>query len=172
MLFYTMQGHRFKQVMCLSIAAAKGGVYVSYDELQKDVRELWYAWNTTVTKHGGKPIMWDECLKAMRAYHNPKYREMGSAWIAEQQGIDWEKKTTRNGRTQEEHLEEARAWRDFKMARRGKDWREGNGRPVGSGTKQQQVEAYYAANPDAPVRAAAEALGMSKTTVQKWKPRV
>lgn len=168
--FYTMQGHRFKQVMCLSVAAAKGGAYVSYDELQKDVRELWYAWNTTVTKHGGQPIMWDECLKAMRAYNNPKYREMGSAWIAEQQGVEWEKKTRRNGRTQEVHLKRARRWKAG-MIEDDEPFKNPEGRPQGSGTKQRLVENYYEQHPSATVREAAVALGCSKTTVQKWRPR-
>ena len=41
----------------------------------------------------------------------------------------------RNYQKQADHLEEARAIRDIRMKRQDRDWREGNGRPKGSGEK-------------------------------------
>ena len=74
----------------------------------------------------------------------------------------------RNGQKQSEHLEEARAIRDIRMRRQGRDWRDGNGRPVGSGTAQQKVAAYRAEHPEASVTEVARALGISRTTAYKW----
>lgn len=74
----------------------------------------------------------------------------------------------RNGQKQAHHLEEARAIRDIRMKRQGRDWREGNGRPKGSSTAQQKVAAYRAEHPEDSVTAVAKALGISRTTVYKW----
>lgn len=46
----------------------------------------------------------------------------------------------RNYQKQADHLEEARAIRDIRMKRQDRDWREGNGRPKGSGEKSKIVE--------------------------------
>lgn len=75
----------------------------------------------------------------------------------------------RNGRKQRVHLRMARSNRDILCEERGKaDWREGAGRPKGSGTAQQKVAAYRAEHPEATVTEVAKALGISRTTVYKW----
>ena len=51
----------------------------------------------------------------------------------------------------------------------GTNWREGNGRPEGSGTKKQAVEEYITGHPEATVSEVAKALGISRTTVYKYK---
>ena len=45
------------------------------------------------------------------------------------------------------------------------------GRPKDSGTKQAMVESFFSDNPTASVRNAAKCLGISPSTVQKWKPQ-
>lgn len=45
------------------------------------------------------------------------------------------------------------------------------GRPSGSGTREQDVKGYFEEHPNATVREAASELGLSKTTVQKWRPK-
>lgn len=75
----------------------------------------------------------------------------------------------RNGRKQKVHLRIARANRDILCEERGKtDWREGAGRPKGSGTAAQSVAAYRAEHPEASVTEVARALKISRTTVYKW----
>ena len=49
-----------------------------------------------------------------------------------------------------------------------KDWRQGNGRPKGSGTAAQKVAAYRAEHPGSTVTEVARALNLSRTTVYKW----
>lgn len=71
----------------------------------------------------------------------------------------------RNGQTQKDHLEEARAIRDIRMKRQGRRWTDGNGRP----SKEKEVHDYIVAHPDAKVSEVARALGISRTTVYKFK---
>ena len=54
----------------------------------------------------------------------------------------------RNYQKQADHLEEARAIRDIRMKRQDRDWREGNGRPKGSGEKSKIVEEWQRQHPD------------------------
>ena len=75
----------------------------------------------------------------------------------------------RNYLTQREHLEIARGIRDIRMKQKGKsDWREGNGRPKGSGTKEEQVKAWRLANPNGKKIECERELGLSRHTVLKW----
>lgn len=75
----------------------------------------------------------------------------------------------RNGRKRKLHLRLARASRDIICEEKGKkDWREGAGRPKGSGTAEKKVAAYRAEHPDSSVTEVARALGISRTTVYKW----
>ena len=45
------------------------------------------------------------------------------------------------------------------------------GRPKNSGSKRELVEKYFRKNPSSSIRAAAKELKISRTTVQKWKPK-
>lgn len=74
----------------------------------------------------------------------------------------------RNGQKQNDHLEEARAIRDIRMKRQGRDWRNKDGRPKGSGTAEQKVAAYRSEHPEASVSEVARALQLSRPTVYKW----
>lgn len=75
----------------------------------------------------------------------------------------------RNYLTQREHLEIARGIRDIRMKQKGKsDWREGNGRPKGSGTKEEQVKVWRLANPNGKKIECERELGLSRHTVLKW----
>ena len=70
----------------------------------------------------------------------------------------------RNGQSQADHLEEARAIRDIRMKRQGREWRYKGGAP----TKEQLVKKYAAAHPEASVSEVARETGVSRTTVYKW----
>lgn len=70
----------------------------------------------------------------------------------------------RNGQSQADHLEEARAIRDIRMKRQGKDWRYKGGAP----TKEILVNEYVRSHPEATVTEIARAIGVSRPTVYKW----
>ena len=53
------------------------------------------------------------------------------------------------------------------------EWRNKDGRPRGSGTKERMVKEYKAANPKANITEVARALGISRPTVYKyWESEV
>lgn len=74
----------------------------------------------------------------------------------------------RNYQKQADHLEEARAIRDIRMKRQDRDWREGNGRPKGSGEKSKIVEEWQRQHPDGKKADCIRETGLSKPTVYKW----
>lgn len=72
----------------------------------------------------------------------------------------------RNGRPQKVHMGLISAMRDF-LHPNG-SWREGNGRPKNSGTKQQQVQAWRKAHPDGKKADCERETGLSRHTILKW----
>lgn len=74
----------------------------------------------------------------------------------------------RNYQKQADHLEEARAIRDIRMKRQDRDWREGNGRPKGSGEKSKIVEEWKQQHPDGKKIDCERETGLSRHTVLKW----
>ena len=111
-----------------------------------------------------------DVLCALKTYHyqdESAYRRRRE-FVANSTGISL-KENKRNGRNQKIHLRMARSNRDILCEERGKtDWREGAGRPVGSGTAKEKVTAYRADHPEANVTEVARALQISRTTVYKW----
>ena len=106
-----------------------------------------------------------DVLCAMRTYHQADegaYRRKIDV-ISAKTGIPLVP-NRRNGRRQDEHLEEARAIRDIRMRRQGRDWRDGNGRPDVS----KIVEEWRENNPDGTKAACIRETGLSKPTVYKW----
>ena len=88
-----------------------------------------------------------------------------------------------NHRTKWEHLQ-AQTWEiDGEQidnpckANREKAWEKAReegritGRPKGSGTKQDIVADYFRKYPDATITQAHEDTKLSRTTIQKWKPK-
>ena len=76
-------------------------------------------------------------------------------------------KNKRNGRKQPEHLKLARFVRDEINGKKD-TWRDGNGRPKGSGTKQQIVHEWRTAHPGGRKADCVRDTGLSKPTVYKW----
>lgn len=70
----------------------------------------------------------------------------------------------RNGQKQTDHLEEARAIRDIRMKRQGKNWRDGNGRP----NKADIVYRWRKNNPTGQKADCIRGTGLDKKTVYKW----
>ena len=111
-----------------------------------------------------------DVLCALKTYHyqdESAYRRRRE-FVANSTGIPL-KENKRNGRSRKIHLRMARSNRDILCEERGKtDWREGAGRPAGSGTAKEKVAAYRADHPEANVTDVARALQISRTTVYKW----
>lgn len=114
-----------------------------------------------------------DVLCALKTYHQAKEQAFRRKieYISKKTGIELEP-NKRNGQKQKYHLEEARAIRDIRMRRKGRDWREGNGRPIGSknkvNKKAQLVAEWRAAHPDGRKIDCERELGISRPTVLKW----
>ena len=104
----------------------------------------------------------DDIKSALEAY-DKEYYNFTIADIEKVTDIRIER-NKRNYQKQIYHLEEARAIRDIRMRRQGKDWREGNGRP----TKEQEVIDYIRANPDSRKCDVIRGTGFDKKTVYKY----
>jgi hypothetical protein len=76
------------------------------------------------------------------------------------------RKNKRNGRKQKLHLERARAVQAIDYP--NGEWREGNGRPKGSGTAQEKVQQYRQEHPKASKSQCKADTGLSYPTIRKW----
>ena len=154
-------GHRYFFLMCLAIYAAKCDV--PKKKLKSDME---YAYEILQTVEHTNPMKPEDIESALEAY-SKEYYNFTISDIEKLTEIRIER-NKRNGQKQADHLEEARAIRDIRMRRQGRDWRDGNGRPKGSGTAAEKVAAYRAEHPEASVTEVARALNISRTTVYKW----
>ena len=62
----------------------------------------------------------------------------------------------------------ARAIQEINDKVNGTNWREGNGRPKGSGTKKNIISAWRETHPDGTKAECIRDTGISKPTVYKW----
>lgn len=155
-------GHRYFYMMCLAIYAVKCDVPKA--KLEQDIRT---AFEELRGVQHENPLTEEDVKSAMEAYD----REFYNFTIADIEKLTDVRidRNKRNGRNRKTHLRLARASRDILCEERGKaDWREGAGRPVGSGTADQKVAEYRAHHPEATVTEVARALGISRTTAYKW----
>lgn len=158
-------GHRYFCVMALAIFAVKCGI-TDREEVRADAMTLLPLFNrinpdAPFTERDVDSAL--ECLD-LRYIRFPRKDLERITAIAMPPN-------KRNGRKQEAHLRLARFARDLNYENEG-DWRKGAGRPKDSPNrehpKRDAVLAYKAAHPDASQREVAAALGISKTTVNKW----
>lgn len=156
-------GHRFFGCMTLAIYAVKCGI--SEEELREDAYSLLEGYDEMSTEDTNR--FTEDDIEAAIGIYNDSYCTFPRDDIGKVTGLQMPV-NKRNYQKQKDHLEEARAIRDIRMKRQGRDWREGNGRPAGSGTAQAKVQQYRAEHPDANVTDVARALGISRTTVYKW----
>lgn len=155
-------GHRYFAIMALAIYGAKNDK--PYEDVRADALELIPFLNSL---NPAEPFTEEDCEVALECY-DLKYKTFPRKDLATITGIPIEP-NKRNGRNQNLHLRIARANRDILCEERGKkDWREGAGRPQGSGTAAEKVAAYRAEHPEASVTEVARALQISRPTVYKW----
>ena len=135
-------------------------------EVEKDCREIAEYFERLTIEKDNHFTEYD-ILCALRTYHTATeqaYRRK-IEFISKKTGIPLVE-NKRNHRKQVDHVKLMNYVRD--EINGNKNWREGNGRPAGSGTKEQLIKDYIQANPSATVTQIATELGVSRTTVYKY----
>jgi hypothetical protein len=74
----------------------------------------------------------------------------------------------RNWRKQEVHLQGARAIQEINNRANGTNWREKNGRPLGSGTAQDRVVEWRQQHPEGRKMDCHRDTGLDPKTIRKW----
>ena len=152
-------GHRYFNIMCLAIYAAKNDV--PWERLQQDAYELIPFMNSLKED---APFTESDVDVALECY-DLRYCTFPRKDIEKISGIRIEP-NKRNGRKQAVHLGRIRAMQQYDDP--DGEWRNKKGRSKGSGTAQMKVAAYRDDHPEATVTEVANALGISRPTVYKW----
>lgn len=167
-------GHRYWCVFALASFANKCGI--SQAELEADAFSLVGAFRRVDTPDN--PFTEEDVLSALDAFEDGRgdgrSRRYTRAFLERKTAIPMPARK-RNGLTRADSLELARTARDIRQRRKGTNWWDnGNrdGRPKGSQNKahpkRDAILAYAEEHPGASQREIAAALGVSKTTVNKW----
>ncbi|MGM8251695.1 hypothetical protein ACSXCO_15005 (plasmid) [Clostridium perfringens] len=156
-------GHRYYCLMMLAVYARKAAI--DRDELENDAFKMMAIFDK-LPASDDNPFDEKDVIDALQAYED-RYITYPINSISYLTDIHIEK-NKRNYQKQADHLEEARAIRDIRMKRQGRKWTDRNGRPKGSGTKEQIVKEFRENNPDARKSDCIRATGLDKKTVYKW----
>lgn len=149
-------GHRYHFLMCLCSYAIKCGI--SQDELTKDVMEC--RRELDKISPPSNPLTISDAMKALQSATEVS-RYMKRETISQLSGLEI-KPSKRNGRKRDIHLRAMRAVQNVYYP--NGEWRYKGGAP----TKKKLVFDYLDKHPNASVREIANALGISKSTAQKW----
>ena len=145
--------------MTLAIYAKKCDV--SFDELKRDAYNLLGRFDSLSTSEENRFTKQD--IKAgLQAYKEPAVNYPRDT-IAKLSGIEI-KENKRNYRTRVEHLKGARALQEIYNP----NWRNTEGRPKGSGTKEEQIRAWRLANPNGKKIDCYRETGITRPTIDKW----
>lgn len=153
-------GHRYFCIMVLAIYAKKCNI--SFEELEKDAYELMPILNE---KHK-EPFTEADVESALKSYEE-NYRMFPREDIEKITAIPMPA-NKRNGRTQEQHIQVMNAMKNVK--RELGELKEG--RPKGSGTKENKVVGHIKKNPEKTPTQIARELGISRPTVYKYLKQV
>lgn len=153
---------RYWCIYVLAAIAAQCGI--EYEKLKEDA----YSLLPRFVELSDEDIFTAEDIEAgLRNYYAPDALKLSNATKTELTRIEF-KQARRNHLKQAEHLEQARAIRDIKQRRAGKEWRNNNGRPKGSGTKEHIIKEWREENPDGTKADCIRSTGISKPTVYKY----
>ena len=158
----TSVGHRYFCIMCLAIYASKSGV--PFEKLKADAMSLLPFFNEMGKE--GESFLKSDIESALECY-DERYITFPIKDIAKISGIPIEK-NKRNGRKQHVHLKGARAIQLINDQENGTNWREGNGRPEGSGTKKEIISEWRKENPEGTKADCKRALNLDPKTIRKW----
>lgn len=156
---HAVLGHRYWCVMTLATYAKKCGV--SRDELERDAYGL-IPWLNR--DPDWPPFTEDDVLHALEAFSD-SYITYPIHTIETRTGIRIDR-NKRNGRKQSQHVKIMNAVREVIYP--NGEWRNKNGRPVGSGTAQRTVQEWRQLHPDGKKIECERETGLSRPTVLKW----
>lgn len=167
-------GHRYYCLMMLAVYAIKCSNYhwqknpdpVTQEELEKDCMELLTVFDER-SDDPKNPFTVKDVADALQAWDDRGLFTYPVKSIANRSGIRIDQ-NPRNGQSQADHLEEARAIRDVRMRRQGRVWNDNNGRPAGKSRERDRVLQYRAEHPDAKPSACIRDTGISRNTVYRW----
>lgn len=149
-------GGRYFAILALAAFATK--CEIPYDELERDALSL-VGTLDSISEEPGNRFSISDVEAALKVYGTEKALNLSRDFISRKSLIRVDP-NKRNGRSQEKHLQGARAIRDIN----NENWREGNGRKP----KRDLIRDYAAAHPEANHSEIARALGVSRSTVVKW----
>lgn len=152
-----VDGNRYYCMAVLFNYAMKAEIPIS--EALEDALAM-LPWLDDLTDNETNHFTTSDIMDATR-YYDRKYIKMGRKGILRMTRIDIGQ-TKRNNRSQAVHLKRARALQAVEDE--DGSWRNKEGRP----SKQAQVEAWQAANPNGTKYACIKETGLSKPTVYKW----
>ena len=150
--------HRYFSIMCLAIYGAKCGV--DFEEVKPDAFGLIPFLNSINPQ---EPFTENDCISALECY-DTRYCTFPIDDIIKISGIAIEK-NKRNGRKQEVHIKYMNNQRAFKIEL-------GECTQGGRPDKRDLVIEYIQANPKASVTQISKDLGISRTTVYKYRNEV
>lgn len=156
-----IDGNRYYCIGILFNYAMKAEI--SKEEAYDDAMKLLPWLNSLTVKEGNE--FTEEDIKAAMRFYDKSYIKLGRNFIKNHTNIELPV-TERKGRSQKSHLARARAVQ--KVEDPEGSWRNKNGRPKGSGTKEDMVRKYIAEHPDANPTSIARELGISRPTVYKY----
>lgn len=152
-------GHRYFFLMCMAIYAYKCGV--SKKQLHQDMKEAFE--DLQMVKH--ENVLTEDDVKSALEAYDKEYFNFTIADIEALTDVRIER-NKRNGRKQIEHVRLMNFIRD--EINGNKDWRKGNGRPIGSGTAQEAVCEWQRRHPEGSKSQCRLETGLSYPTIRKW----
>jgi hypothetical protein len=162
-------GHRYYCIMTLAIYGLKCDV--PFEQVKRDaygLLDIFESKTDDETNH----FLKSDIDQALQAYHQDSLITFPNTSISHFSGLTIEK-NRRNGRSQNMHLARARAVQNVDDP--DGIWRNKDGRPKGAKDKKprrtpkkEEIRSYAEAHPDISNRSIAQALGVSRNTVNKW----
>lgn len=154
-----MYGNRYFCIMTLAIYAMKNDV--PFNRLKNDAYGLIKKFNDL---EPSKPFTEEDVDAALKCY-DKKFCTFTIDAISNLTKIEI-KKNKRNYRPQAVHLKRIRALRDVDYE--NGSWRNLDGRPIGSGTKEEEIKVWRKNNPNGRKIDCHRETGISRPTIDKW----
>ena len=147
---------------CISVLYAFGiKCNIDIEKVNADAYSLLDFYDAMTKKSGNNFTASD--IEAASRFYDEKYLRLSKSEIIRRTKIQMGS-CHRNGQTQKDHLEEARAIRDIRQKRKGTKWTDNNGRP----SKAEQIRAWREAHPSGRKIDCERETGLSRHTVLKW----